>query len=535
MNTSGAGVRRAVGLLAVLSLVSTASAADWYVDVALGNDAHSGSSPVSAWRTISHAVQVLSGQPPGEHTIHIAPGVYSPLSGESFPLRPPPGVLLVGDGGASATTLDALGSQLLLTYYSSPTNGWRFDANSGARGLRLIGAGYPLSVVAADFGPAAPSFRDLVIEGAQFSGVGVDAVATDFGSGAGAAPRLERVEIRSCGEHGVSVNAYAEFFAQADARVELVDVRVSGCAGDALRLESAVNSSVRARVTRSRFTHCGGHGVQAINGSFYGTAEVDLFDSLIADNLGYGVWATSGTPGGGVTRLDGCTLARNQLGGFRLDGAWQGGSIANSIFAGHTLDLPGLQLGASWSCSANGEFAGSPTCIAADPQFVDADAHDYRLRWGSPCIDRGGPQALTSLDLAGRPRNVDGDLDTVLASDMGALEFETLALHGTPRLGAVLDFEISGAPGAHSLLLMSRSPLGAAQATPFGEFGLQRARIVGEVWLPLGAAQPFVLQRRVGLSPSLVGATFAFQCLTDSSAAPLGRALSNPISLVVLP
>ncbi len=527
--------KRSISLLAALALASTASATEWYVDVTLGNDAHSGSSPASSWRTISHAIQVLSGQPPGEHTVHIAPGVYSPMSGESFPLRPPPGVLLVGDGGASATTLDAMGSMLLLTYHSSPTNGWRFDADSGAQGLRLIGAGYPLSVVASDFGPAAPSFRDLLIEGAQSNGVWVDAVAIDFGSGAGAAPRLERVEIIGAGEQGVLVGAGADLFAQAYARVELIDVRVSGCAGNALDFQSGGNGSVRAVVTRSRITGNVGHGVLARNASFYETALVDIVDTLIADNGGYGVWADSGTPGGGVTRLEGCTLARNLLGGFRIDGAWQGGSIANSIFAGHTLDLPGLQLGASWSCSANGEFAGSPNCIAADPQFVDADAHDYRLRWGSPCIDSGDPQLVASLDLAGRPRDVDGDLDTLRGCDMGALEFETLALRGSPNLGAELAFEIWGEQGAHSLLLMSRAPLGAPHSTPFGEFSLQRARVVGEVWLPIGLGQPFVLQRRVGLSPSLVGVTFAFQCLTDSSAAPLGRALSDPISLVVLP
>ena len=56
MKPVGPWLGRAVSLVAVLTLASSASAADWYVDVAVGNDAHDGSSPASAWRTISHAV-----------------------------------------------------------------------------------------------------------------------------------------------------------------------------------------------------------------------------------------------------------------------------------------------------------------------------------------------------------------------------------------------------------------------------------------------------------------------------------------------
>lgn len=72
-------VRIAIGC-AFLSLAALgASAADVYVDVANGNDADTGSSPATAWRTLSHASQTA---PSGSSTnIHVAPGTYSPATG----------------------------------------------------------------------------------------------------------------------------------------------------------------------------------------------------------------------------------------------------------------------------------------------------------------------------------------------------------------------------------------------------------------------------------------------------------------------
>src|SRR2546421_9502159 len=71
--------------LLLVALAAPCLAGDWYVDVVNGSDANPGTSPASAWRTLTHA---SSATPSGSsNMIHVAPGTYSPASGETFPLR----------------------------------------------------------------------------------------------------------------------------------------------------------------------------------------------------------------------------------------------------------------------------------------------------------------------------------------------------------------------------------------------------------------------------------------------------------------
>jgi hypothetical protein len=61
-----------------------------------------------------------------------------------------------------------------------------------------------------------------------------------------------------------------------------------------------------------------------------------------------------------------------------------------------------------------------------------------------------------------------------------------------------------------------------------------RSRTIALFTIPIGPPAPFRLERVVPQSPGLMGTTFSFQALTVSNEAPLGRALSNPTSLLVL-
>ncbi len=86
--------------------------------------------------------------------------------------------------------------------------------------------------------------------------------------------------------------------------------------------------------------------------------------------------------------------------------------------------------------------------IDANPLFVDSNAGDYRLQYGSPCIDAGDPNApaLPLFDKDGNPRVINE------IPDMGAYEYIALVNHAptinpvadkTVREGELLTFSIS--------------------------------------------------------------------------------------------
>ena len=61
--------------------------------------------------------------------------------------------------------------------------------------------------------------------------------------------------------------------------------------------------------------------------------------------------------------------------------------------------------------------------IAADPLFIDAEGHNFKIKENSPCIDAGDPTTPQGKDFAGSDVPVDGDLDGTARVDIGAYEF----------------------------------------------------------------------------------------------------------------
>jgi hypothetical protein len=78
--------------------------------------------------------------------------------------------------------------------------------------------------------------------------------------------------------------------------------------------------------------------------------------------------------------------------------------------------------GLQGTCSAQGSTNGN---ISADPQFVSS-VSNFQLTAGSPAIDAGDNSVpgLPRVDLAHKPRIVDGDADGDSIIDMGAYEYQ---------------------------------------------------------------------------------------------------------------
>jgi hypothetical protein len=204
---------------------------------------------------------------------------------------------------------------------------------------------------------------------------------------------------------------------------------------------------------------------------------------------------------------------------------------------GDDIDLGHSSVGEVSYCDiGDGDFAGRNGNISADPLFVDPTGGDWRLRFGSPCVDTGLPECEESTDLVGTVRPVDGDLDAIEDCDMGAIEFRPLALVGEPRIGSAITFELWGPAGGSSDLWLARSPLlDPPQHTPFGEYDLNTHWDFLYASAPCAPGPPGTIVIQIPDVPALVGRSVGFQALTDSGITDPPYAWSNPIQLVFLP
>jgi parallel beta-helix repeat protein len=83
-------------------------------------------------------------------------------------------------------------------------------------------------------------------------------------------------------------------------------------------------------------------------------------------------------------------------------------------------DLEGCT--ATYSCIEDGDAGTQNT--SDDPEFADYDGDDYRLTWGSPCIDRASASLMPPDDRDGVSRPIDGNVNGVSTDDAGAYEFD---------------------------------------------------------------------------------------------------------------
>ncbi|MEW6743237.1 MAG: right-handed parallel beta-helix repeat-containing protein [Planctomycetota bacterium] len=187
------------------------------------------------------------------------------------------------------------------------------------------------------------------------------------------------------------------------------------------------NLEITNLVDRCAFSENVGNGLVA--GCFAGRpGHTRVTNSLFAKNGASGLFAVSD---GGLlaVRIVNCTFAANGTAGLFTKlrhGGRQEHGVQNSIFWTNGTDLLGLPPERVDKCLVQSEtLASDGRNIRSDPLFEDAAAGNYRLRAGSPAIDRGAlptSEPALATDLEGRPRIQDGDGDGTACSDLGAYE-----------------------------------------------------------------------------------------------------------------
>ena len=502
--------------LSLLLLAPAHAASEYYVDVAHGSDTNSGTSPAAAWKTLTHALGTALDL--GDF-IHVAPGDYSPATGEVFPLPLGP-AYLHGDQGPAVTRVIGTGPETLLQGEGDDP-----VISFGIQGLSLLNAATGVSLRATDD----TVFLQLVdVVMVDMSGVGVDLVA-EAGPGLVTPPSVQlianRVDIADSGT-GLRVSSTSvDFISQ----LCLTDSSVSHNAGDGLLLESVAGVKIFLSLGQSRLVGNGGAGVRA---NVSGFMELGVGTSLLADNAtGIDVHDDGGELHASVFYS---TVVGHAGSALHVEpGMPAVADIEGSIFWGNAADVSGsVVLQAQDNDSEHGAFGAADGNVSVDPLFRGAAQGDYRLSFGSPCIDAGADFAMQDVD--GQFRPADGDLDTVRLLDLGAIEFQPLVVETTGELGTQVVFENYGMPCMITTLFVAPGGQQPPKSTKFGALSLSPVGLLPLYVTIVLAPAPNLVVATIPVEPALVGSIFSFQGLTSSLVAPKSFALTDVQSLVVI-
>ena len=498
-------------MVAIVGPVTLTRAADVWVDPVAGDDTAAGTSASVALRTLTEA----STRAAAGDTVYVLPGDLGLPTGEAFPLRIPESVRVESTGGALATVVDArdllVGNTPLIEF---------------ERGSAFVG----MTVLLSDSGVAlggTPFYEDPVL---------IKNCVVDGGAGV---LRLHEggFAMEDCAFRDQRGDA-VYFSPQAGAVLSLTRCELAGRA-NGLSILTPVFSSSFFKVDRCVFRGHSGAGVKLVTPSLSGP-EFEVTGCLFEGNR-VGIESNALiVPSYATWTIEHCTFVENDHYGILMNTNHSlGRGVDSCIFSGNglrglrILSLPLFSVTRSLlQESFNGSGAGN---LLADAGFVDAGSGDYSLRADSPCVDAGSFTAsLPDVDLLGRRRVVDGNLDFTVAPDMGALELSPLVGPFSVNPGSPAIYGVSGQAGGFSTIVVAPNGIVLpGVSTQYGTLFVNGSGAFRLTPVTTTGGGPTLVDIAPFVSPSWSGTTIGLQALTRSSAAPAGGAFTNPIPVLV--
>ena len=409
--------------IAYIFVHAPSQAATYYVDAATGDDASGVGSVTAPWRTLTHALNVIS---QSGVEVRAASGTYDTTLGEQFPLVMEPGVSLLG-ADYSATTISGTTGNAVVYFpatsiYTQTTVLQGFKITHGSEGVFIeggIGEGsspviqanwitgnyHGLYAHTADGRQLYARIRNnLISANTQFGFYGrADSTASHVD------PYLEGNHIASNGEAGVVCLAGSSFYNTSTCSPALTANRITANIGSGVVCYTDYDGQCNMQIVGNVIASNRDWGYAHYHSGSWQYSYPKFINNLVYANLA----------GGATFSVDFSTFINNTV-VDNHDYGIVGGlpTIVNSIIWGQTDNLDVTVDHVNYSDVGDGEYAGLNHNISRDPQFVNPASSNYRVTVTAPVVDAGDSTVsdLPATDLDGNPRIMG------TAVDMGAYE-----------------------------------------------------------------------------------------------------------------